>query len=85
MLPSFLKPRDNASAINAVAIAQHSDPMQNHARILGAELKREELERKYEYTVLALAALVAVNIGILVWFWLDQESVCLILDHGLAH
>jgi hypothetical protein len=84
MFLSSLRPRDNRPAINALAIAQHSDPMQNHARLLGAELKREELERKYEHTALALAVLLAINVGVLVWYLLSQEGVCLILDHGLA-
>ena len=83
MLKSLL-PRSNASAINALAIAQHSDPMQNHARLLGAELKREELERKYEHVVMALAFALAICVGIIVWFVLDQQGTCLILEHGLA-
>ena len=80
-----LLPRSNASAVNAAAVAHHSDPMQNHARLLGSELYREQLERKYEHIVLALAVLVAVNVGALVWYLLSQQGVCLILDHGLAH
>ena len=59
--------------------------MMVQARALGAELKREELERKYEHVVLALAVLLAINVGVLVWYLLSQQGVCLILDHGLAH
>jgi hypothetical protein len=78
-------PHTTRSAINEFAMAQHSDPMMVQARALGQELKREELERKYEHTALALAVLLAINVGVLVWYLLSQEGVCLILDHGLAH
>ena len=83
MLKLFL-PRDNTPPINAVAVAQSSEPMTSHAMILGAELKREQLERKYEHAVLTLAVVLAINVGAIVWFLLSQEGVCLILDHGLS-
>jgi hypothetical protein len=67
MLKSLL-PRDNRPAINAVAVAQHSDPMQNHARLLGSELEKEDLRRKYEDAVLVLAFSMCVNVGVIIWF-----------------
>jgi hypothetical protein len=73
-----------ANGLNAAALAHHSDPMFNHAKLLGAELRREQLERRYEHIVLALAGLLAISVGIIVWFVLDQEGACLILEHGLA-
>jgi hypothetical protein len=84
MLKSLLS-RDNTTGLNAAALAHHSDPMMSHAKLLGAELRREQLERRYEHIVLALAGLLAISVGIIVWFVLDQQGVCLILDHGLAH
>jgi hypothetical protein len=57
----------NANAINALAVAQHSDPMHNHARLLGSELRREELERRYEVVCLVLAFSGCVNIGFIIW------------------
>lgn len=47
-------------------------------------IKTEELERKYEHTALALAFLLAINVGAVVWYLLSQQGVCVILDHGLA-
>jgi hypothetical protein len=67
MLQSLL-PRDNKSGINALAIAQHSDPMKNHAQLLGSELRREELERRYEVVCLVLAFSVCVNLGGIIYF-----------------
>jgi hypothetical protein len=67
MLNIFL-PKDNRPAINAVAVAQHSDPMQNHARLLGSELEKEDLRRKYEDAVLVLAFSMCVNVGVIIWF-----------------
>lgn len=74
MLKSLL-PRDNRSAINAVAVAQHSDPMMNHARLLGAELKREELERRYEVVCLLLAFSLCVNVGGIIYFLIETVKV----------
>jgi len=66
MLQSPL-PRDNKSGINALAIEQHSDPMKNHARLLGSELRREELERRYEVVCLVLAFSGCMNLGVIIW------------------
>jgi hypothetical protein len=74
----------NTTGLNAAAIAHHSDPMFNHAKLLGAELRREQLERSYEHIVLALASLLAISVGVIVWFWLNEQGVCVILDHGFA-
>jgi hypothetical protein len=67
MILFSLRPRDTRSAVNAVAVAQHSDPMQNHARLLGSELRREELERRYEVVCLVLAFSGCVNVGVIIW------------------
>jgi hypothetical protein len=67
--------RDTRSAINEVAIAQHSDPMRNHARILGSELEKEELRRKYEDACLVLAFSVCVNVGVIIWFLIQTVKV----------
>lgn len=68
MLLSSLRPRDNRSAINAVAVAQHSDPMKNHAMVLGRELQLEQLRRQYEDILLVLAFSGCINIGVIIWF-----------------
>ena len=67
MLKSLL-PRDNRSAINAVAIAQHSDPMRNHAMVLGRELALEQLRNKYEDVCLVLAFSGCINLAVIIWF-----------------
>jgi|HubBroStandDraft_4_1064222.scaffolds.fasta_scaffold00045_56 hypothetical protein len=61
-----------------------SDPMMRDAKLLGVQLRREQQERRYEHIVLGLASLLAISIGVIVWFALDQQGACLILDHGLA-
>jgi|HubBroStandDraft_2_1064218.scaffolds.fasta_scaffold00132_31 hypothetical protein len=68
MLFPSLRPRDNRSAINVVAVAQHSDPMKNHALVLGKELAIEELRRKYEDVCLVLAFSGCVNLAVIIWF-----------------
>lgn len=70
----LLSPRDNTPAINAVAVAQHSDPMQNHARLLGSELRREELERRYEVVCLLVAFLLCVDLGVVIWYVVEVAS-----------
>jgi hypothetical protein len=57
-----------ANAVNAMAIAHHSDPMMSHARLLGSELRREELEHRYEVVCLLLAFSVCVNVGAIIYF-----------------
>jgi hypothetical protein len=64
-------PRNNTSAINAVAVAQHSDPMKNHAMVLGRELLLEQLREKYEVLVLGFALSVCVNIGGIIYFLIE--------------
>jgi len=45
MLTKPTKPTDT-TGLNSLAIAFHSDPMISHARLLGSELRREELEHR---------------------------------------
>ncbi len=65
---TFPRPRDTRSAINAVAVAQHSDPMMNHALVLGRELELEQLRRKHEDVCLVLAFSGCVNLSVIIWF-----------------
>lgn len=67
MLNIFL-PKDNRSAINVVAVAQHSDPMKNHAMVLGRELLLEQLREKYEVLALGFGMSVCINVGVILWF-----------------
>jgi hypothetical protein len=74
MLNIFL-PKDNRPAINAVAVAQHSDPMQNHAMVLGRELLLEQLREKYEVLALGFALSVCVNVGTIIYFLIQVWRV----------
>lgn len=65
---TFPRPRDTRPAINAVAVAQHSDPMKNHALVLGRELELEQLRRKYDDICLVLAFSGCVNLAVIIWF-----------------
>jgi hypothetical protein len=58
----------DTTGLNSLAIAFHSDPMISHARLLGSELRREELEHRYEVVCLLLAASLCVNIGAIIYF-----------------
>ena len=64
---TFPRPRDTRPAINAVAVAQHSDPMTRDAMILGIEVEAEHLRRKYENICLVLAFSGCVNVGVIIW------------------
>ena len=71
---TFPRPRDNTSAINAVAVAQHSDPMMNHALVLGRELEIEQLRRKHEDVCLVLAFSGCVNLAVIIWFLVQATT-----------
>ena len=58
----------DTTGLNSLAIAFHSDPMISHARLLGSELRREELEHRYEVVCLLLAFSGCVNLAVIIWF-----------------
>lgn len=64
-----LRSRDtnNTAAIAALAVAQSSDPMRNHALVLGRELELEQLRNKYEDVCLVLAFSGCVNLAVIIW------------------
>jgi len=71
MLKHFRPLRPYTNGLNAAAIAHHSDPMLNHAKLLGERLEKEDLRRKYENAMLVLAFSVCVNVGVIIWFVIE--------------
>jgi hypothetical protein len=57
-----------------VSLHHDADPMQNHARLLGSELRREELERRYETVCLLVAFLLCVDLGVVIWYVVEVAS-----------
>jgi hypothetical protein len=51
-----------------------ADPMQNHARLLGSELRREELERRYEVVCLLVTFLLCIDLGVVIWYAIKVAS-----------